>query len=73
MHNYLRWQTVLARLGVSHVTLWRWVKAGQFPQPVKLSPRCTAFREEDVAAWEASRECVNYAPRERTHAEKEGA
>ena len=61
MHNYLRWQTVLARLGVSHVTLWRWVKDGHFPKPVKLSPRCTAFREDDVVAWENSRERPDYA------------
>ncbi len=32
-------------------TLWRRVKAGQFPAPVKLSERVTAWRVEDVRAW----------------------
>lgn len=35
----------------SAATLWRKVKAGQFPAPVKLSDRITAWRASDVAAW----------------------
>ena len=35
----------------SAATLWRKVKAGGFPQPVKLSERVTAWRVEDVRAW----------------------
>ena len=40
----------------SAATLWRKVKAGSFPQPVKLSERVTAWRCEDVHAW--MRSCV---------------
>ena len=36
---------------VSHATLWRWVKAGEFVAPVKLGPQVTAWRCEDVRAW----------------------
>lgn len=36
---------------VSHSTLWRRVRDGEFPAPVKLSPRVTAWRVEDVRAW----------------------
>ena len=32
-------------------TLWRWVNAGTFPKPIKLSERVTAWRCEDVRAW----------------------
>ncbi len=39
----------------SPATLWRKVKAGEFPQPVKLSARVTAWRLEDVHAWMQSR------------------
>ncbi|HRE18971.1 MAG TPA: AlpA family phage regulatory protein [Rhodocyclaceae bacterium] len=39
----------------SSATLWRKVKAGQFPRPVKLSDRITAWRAQDVAAWLHSR------------------
>ncbi len=32
----------------SSATLWRKVKAGAFPRPVKLGPRITAWRVEDI-------------------------
>jgi prophage regulatory protein len=32
----------------SSATLWRKVKAGTFPRPVKLGPRITAWRVEDI-------------------------
>lgn len=35
----------------SPATLWRKVKDGTFPSPVKLSERVTAWRVEDVRAW----------------------
>lgn len=40
---------------ISSTTLWRKVKAGEFPAPVKLSSRVTAWRAEDVRAWMATR------------------
>tara|TARA_R110000851_G_scaffold333531_1_gene514864 strand:- start:44255 stop:44470 length:216 start_codon:yes stop_codon:yes gene_type:complete len=40
---------------VSVSTIWRWVAAGDFPKPVKLSPRTTAWRASDVHAWLESR------------------
>jgi predicted DNA-binding transcriptional regulator AlpA len=38
-------------LPFSPATLWRKVKAGTFPAPVKLSERVTAWRIEDIQAW----------------------
>lgn len=38
-------------LPVSASTLWRLVRKGQFPAPVKLSANVTAWRAEDVAQW----------------------
>lgn len=35
----------------SSATLWRKVKTGKFPRPVKLSERVTAWRAEDVRDW----------------------
>ncbi|MDZ7753830.1 MAG: AlpA family phage regulatory protein [Gammaproteobacteria bacterium] len=35
---------------VSHSSWWAGVKAGRFPQPVKLGPRITAWRVEDIRA-----------------------
>ncbi len=38
-------------LQISMATLWRYVAAGTFPQPVKLSRGVTAWRVGDVRAW----------------------
>lgn len=55
--GYLRQaQLVPDIVPVSSATLWRMVKAGSFPKPVKLSERCTAWRVEDVHAWMASKQ-----------------
>ena len=40
-----------APLPFSAPTLWRKVKAGTFPKPIKLSERVTAFKVGDVRAW----------------------
>jgi predicted DNA-binding transcriptional regulator AlpA len=38
-------------LPFSAATLWRLVKAGEFPAPVKLSKRVTAWRISDIKKW----------------------
>lgn len=42
---------VPAILPISSATLWRWVRKGHFPAPLKLSTHVTAWRCEDVRAW----------------------
>jgi prophage regulatory protein len=44
-------QLIPAPVPFSSATLWRRVKAGTFPSPVKLSERVTAWRVEDVRDW----------------------
>ncbi len=44
-------QLIPAPVPLSSSTLWRMVKAGAFPTPVKLSGRVTAWRVEDVRQW----------------------
>ena len=53
---FLRESEVLALIGCSKATLWRWKRAGRFPQPVELGPMTLAYRREDVEAWIASRQ-----------------
>ncbi len=36
---------------VSPATLWRWVRAGKFPEPIRLSDRVTAWEASKVNAW----------------------
>jgi predicted DNA-binding transcriptional regulator AlpA len=41
-------QLIPAIFPFSSATLWRKVKAGTFPKPVKLGPRITAWRVEEI-------------------------
>ena len=41
---------------VNHSTLWRWVKLGHFPSPVKLGPHTTAWPVQVVYDWIKSKE-----------------
>jgi prophage regulatory protein len=36
---------------VSKSTWWAGVKSGRYPQPVKLGPRITAWRVDDIRAF----------------------
>lgn len=38
-------------LGASRSWPWKLARAGRFPQPIKLSARCTRWRLSDVQAW----------------------
>lgn len=40
-----------AIIPVKKSCLWQWCKDGRFPKPLKLGPRVTAWRVEDVRAW----------------------
>lgn len=44
-------QLIPGVLPFSHTTLWRMVKRHAFPAPVKLSPRMSAWRVEEVRAY----------------------
>jgi predicted DNA-binding transcriptional regulator AlpA len=48
-------QLIPAIIPFSHATLWRKVAAGDFPKPVKLSERVTAWDVRDIRAWLDSR------------------
>lgn len=49
--GYLRIRRVLTFVPFSRSHLWKEVKEGRFPKPVKLSERVTAWRAEDIRAW----------------------
>jgi len=51
--GFIRIASVLAPRGpipVSKSTWWAGVKSGRYPKPVKLGPRITAWRVEDIRA-----------------------
>lgn len=46
---------VIEEVSLSRPTIYRRIKAGDFPRPQQLSPRRVAWRESAIAAWKASR------------------
>ena len=42
-------------IGLSRSTVWRLVKAGEFPAPIRLHGNAVAWREQDVNEWIKSR------------------
>ena len=49
--GFVRLSSILAPAGpipVSKSTWWAGVKSGRYPKPVKLGPRITAWRVEDI-------------------------
>ena len=45
----------------SRVTIWRWIRDGRFPQPVKLGENSIAWFEDEVDDHQANLPRVNYA------------
>jgi hypothetical protein len=50
-----------AIIPVKKTTWWAGVKSGRFPQPVKLGPRVTAWRVEDIRSLVSNLEACDYA------------
>jgi predicted DNA-binding transcriptional regulator AlpA len=51
--GFVRLPSILAPKGpipVGKSTWWEGVKTGRYPKPVKLGPRITAWRVEDIRA-----------------------
>ena len=48
-------QLIPALLPFSAATLWRMVRAGTFPSPVKLSQKITAWKTREVVEWANSK------------------
>ena len=52
----VRTAEVVEATGLSRTTLWRRVRAGDFPTPIKLGAQARGWHAEDVTAWINSRE-----------------
>ena len=55
MESLLRRPAVQARTGLGRSMIYRYVKEGRFPAPVRIGNRAVAWRESDVSAWIAER------------------
>jgi predicted DNA-binding transcriptional regulator AlpA len=48
--GFLRLRQVLTLIPISKSVWWAGCKSGRFPKPVKLGPKTTAWKAEDIAA-----------------------
>ena len=51
----LRRAEVLEIVGVSNPTLWRWIRDGNFPSQIIMSPGRVGWIASEVQAWIESR------------------
>lgn len=50
---YLSAAQLARRYGVHVVTVWRWAQIGRIPRPIRLTPRTTRWRKDQIEAREA--------------------
>ena len=50
----MRRAEVEARTGLSTTTIYRLMRAGRFPIPVKISPKAVRWPASEIEAWLAS-------------------
>jgi prophage regulatory protein len=51
VHGLLRLPQVLSIIPISKSAWWEGCRTGRYPKPVKLGPRTTVWRAEDIAAF----------------------
>ena len=49
--GFLRLPQVLALIPITKSVWWEGCKTGRYPKPVKLGPRTTVWRAENIAAF----------------------
>jgi prophage regulatory protein len=53
--KFLRKPQVKAKTGLPFSTMYEKIAAGEFPRPIKLSDRCSAWIESEVEEWQRAR------------------
>ena len=43
-------------LGMGESTIWEKVKRGEFPKPIRISPRITCWKKSDIINWLESKQ-----------------
>ena len=59
MVGILSQKEITIKLGISHTTLWRLRRSGDFPQPIQLSLRRIGWRQDEVEEYLKSRQAKN--------------
>lgn len=51
---YVSDRKIALRYGVTRGTIWRWVRQGNFPKPIRLSRGCVRWSISRIEDYEAS-------------------
>lgn len=62
MQKFMRRPQVEAVTGLPTSTLYELIGKGEFPRPIKLTPRIVGWIEADVANWQKQRLVANNRP-----------
>ena len=54
-NRLLRRDEVELRCGLARTTIYRMMRAGTFPEPVKVGPRAVRWAESEIERWVAER------------------
>jgi prophage regulatory protein len=52
---FIFYKEICSTTGKSRSTIWRWVRSGHFPEPVKLGPNTVAWTQAQLDAWVATK------------------
>jgi len=50
--KFQRAKTVAERYDIDESTVWRWIKKGLLPQPIKLGPHTTGFDVSELDEYD---------------------
>jgi len=53
--TFYRANQVCDRLNIGRSTLYQWIARGEFPAPIKLGRRASAWSLSEIEAWEKAR------------------
>jgi len=56
--KFIRLRELQPLIGLKKASVYRKLRAGTFPRPIKIGDRAIAWRASDVAQWQASREAA---------------
>ncbi|MBL1436003.1 MAG: AlpA family phage regulatory protein [Rhodobacteraceae bacterium] len=56
LDSYHRRKSVEKITGLSRSMIYEQMERGEFPRPIRIGRRAVAWRESDIAAWQAARE-----------------
>ena len=62
MAIFLRMKSLTEKTGLSRSSIYAMVARGEFPQPIRLGARASAWNADEVEKWQAERLAAGWTP-----------